>query len=116
MTAQGHPRAVFQRAIERGNLLVAEATLRADIPRPTLTDLLELTALIAVKQPGRFSRVDARWLLKYLEAVEDATVDDAAYVATSLRALGGRHHEQALAALRGMAEEVASPRRARGVT
>ena len=47
MTAQGHPRVIFQRAIERGNLTVAEATLRAEIPRPTLVDLLELTALIA---------------------------------------------------------------------
>jgi hypothetical protein len=25
MTAQGHPRAIFKRAIERGNLVVAEA-------------------------------------------------------------------------------------------
>ena len=41
MTAQGHPRVIFQRAIERGNLTVAEATLRAEIPRPTPVDLLE---------------------------------------------------------------------------
>ena len=54
MTAQGHPKAIYMRAIEHGNLLVAETTLRAEIPRPTLTDLLELTALIAIKQPGRF--------------------------------------------------------------
>jgi hypothetical protein len=74
VTAQGHPRAIYERAIERGNLLVAEATLRAELPRPTLTDLLELTALIASKQPQRFSRVAARWLQKYLEAVDDATI------------------------------------------
>jgi hypothetical protein len=43
------------RAIEHGNLLVAEATLRAEIPRPTLSDLLELTALIAINQLGRRS-------------------------------------------------------------
>jgi hypothetical protein len=57
MTAQGHPRTIFQRAIERGNLVVAEATLRAEIPRPTLVDLLDLTALIAFKQPERHTRV-----------------------------------------------------------
>ena len=74
MTAQGHPRAIYERAIECGNLLVAETTLLTEIPRPTLTDLLELTALIAIKQPQRFSRVAARWLLKYLEAVDDATI------------------------------------------
>jgi hypothetical protein len=104
VTAQGHPRAVFQRAIERGNLLVAETTLRAEIPRPTLMDLLELTALIATKQPERFSRVAARWLLKYLEAVDDATIHDAAFVAANLQALGGQQHENALTALRDMAE------------
>src|SRR6516225_2822050 len=92
LTAQGHPRAIFERAIERGNLLVAETTLRAEIPRPTLSDLLELTALIACKQPERFSRVAARWLLRYLEAVDDATIYDAAYVSANLQALGGREH------------------------
>jgi hypothetical protein len=42
----------------RGNLLVAEATLRAEIPRPTLVDLRELTALIATEgdAPSRRSR------------------------------------------------------------
>jgi hypothetical protein len=63
------PRTIFQRAIEHGNLTVAEATLRTEIPRPTL--VFALTALIAFKQPERYSRVAARWLLKYLEAVED---------------------------------------------
>ena len=52
MTAKGHPRAIFERAIERGNLAVAETVLRSEIPRPTLVDLLELTALIAQTDPG----------------------------------------------------------------
>ena|ERR1051326_2690038 len=105
MTAQGHPRAIFQRAIERGNLTVAEATLRTEIPRPTLVDLLDLTALIAFKQPERYARVAARWLLRYLEAADDATIDDAALIASLLQALGGRRHSHALAGLRDMAEE-----------
>jgi hypothetical protein len=116
-TASGHRRAIYIRAIERGNLLVAEATLRAEIPRPTLSDLLELTALIAIKQPERFSRVAARWLLKYLETVDDATIYDAAFIASNLQALGGRQHASALTALRGMAEEATGrkPKPARGV-
>jgi hypothetical protein len=85
-------------------LLVAEATLRAEIPRPTSGDLLALTALIAQKQPERFSRVAARWLLKYLEAVDDATINDASFVAANLQALGGRHRANALTALREIAE------------
>src|SRR5438105_5367003 len=104
MTAQGHPRAIFQRAIERGNLTVAEATLRTEIPRPTLVDLLDLTALIAFKQPERHSRVAARWLLRYLQAVDDATIYDVAFITACLQALGGGRHEHALAALRDMAE------------
>ena len=68
MTAQGHPRSVFQRAIKRGNLLVAETLLRTEIPRPTLVDLLEVTALIAQKDRRRHQRVAARWLARYLGA------------------------------------------------
>jgi hypothetical protein len=106
---------IFQRAIERGNLTVAEATLRAEIPRPTLVDLLELTALIAFKQPERSSRVAARWLLRYLEAVEDATIYDASFMTACLHALGGRHHEHALTALRDMSEQATTGGRGRGV-
>jgi len=28
MTAQGHPRAILKRAVERGNVVIAEATAR----------------------------------------------------------------------------------------
>ena len=115
LTAQGHPRAIFERAIERGNLLVAETTLRAEIPNPTLTDLLELTALIAQKQPERFSRVAARWLLKYQQAVEYATIYDALFIATNLHALGGRQHANALTALRDIAEDSTRRKPLRGV-
>src|SRR4051794_27741955 len=66
LTAQGHPRAIFRRAIDRGNLMVAEVTLR-ELGRPTLVELLELTALIAVKDRRRYGRVAARWMLRYLQ-------------------------------------------------
>jgi hypothetical protein len=81
----------------------------------TLGELLELTALIAQKAPARFSRVAARWLLKYLEAVDDVTIDEAAFVANSLQALGGRHNEQALTALRDMAERATTRSRRRHI-
>jgi hypothetical protein len=42
--------------------------------------LLELTALIAVKDRGRFSPVTAGWPLRYLEAVGEATIDETAHV------------------------------------
>lgn len=115
MTAQGQSRTIFQRAIEHGNLTVAEVTLRTEIPRPTLVDLLDLTGLIAFKQPQRFGRVAARWLQRYLEAAEGATIYDAAYVIGCLYALGGRHHQRAFAALRDVAEQATRRNGARGV-
>jgi hypothetical protein len=46
VTSDGHPRAIFKRAIERGNLLIAEVTARGD-RRISLVEALELTALVA---------------------------------------------------------------------
>lgn len=86
MTAQGHPRATFKRAIERGNLLVAETTAR-EIGRITLVEMLELTALIAVKDPRRRARVSARWLQRWLEEHQMATIDEAAFVTAALAAM-----------------------------
>ena len=110
MTAAGHPRAIFQRAIERHNLAVAETVLRAEIPRPTLADLLELTALIAQKDPGRRARVTTRWLQRWLEACPHAVLGDAAFVVACLGALGGANHRQALDALREIARRHPSDR------
>jgi hypothetical protein len=77
LTAPDHPRAIFHRAIERRNLPVAETTLRG-LGRPILAELLELTILIAEREPRRHARVPARWLLRYLEVRDAATIDDAA--------------------------------------
>jgi hypothetical protein len=65
-TSQGHPYTIFRRALERGNLPVAEATAK-DLPPLSLEDALELTMLIARKDQRRHPRVAARWLLRYLE-------------------------------------------------
>jgi hypothetical protein len=47
-----------------------------------LTDALELTFLIARKDPRRQPRVAARWLLRYLEESPETTIDEAAMVAS----------------------------------
>jgi hypothetical protein len=67
-TSQGRPYAIFRRALEHGNLLVAEATAK-ELPPLSLEDALELTVLIAPKDRLRHPRVSARWLLRYHEAV-----------------------------------------------
>jgi len=106
---------IFCRAIERGNLPAAETALR-EMGRPSLLELLDLTALIAEKDAARHSRVAARWLLKYLEANDEATIYDAALVAACLTALGGRRHVEALVTLRAAAEQASTipVRRGRG--
>jgi hypothetical protein len=84
--------------------MVAEITLRTEIPRPSLVDLLELTALIAKKDPKRHARVSARWLARWLEICDQATIDEAAFVTAALVALGGNGHDAAYGALMDVAE------------
>ena len=60
--------------------------------------------LIARKEPRRHPRVAARWLLRYLEECPDATIDEAAMVASCLAALAGKRRQDAALALRAMAE------------
>jgi hypothetical protein len=61
LIAQGHPRAIFNRAIERGNLVVAEATAR-EIGGLTLEEALRLLFLYAEHDPIKFERAALRWL------------------------------------------------------
>jgi len=71
--------------------------------------------MIARREPRRHPRVAARWLLRYLEECEGATIDEAAMVAACLAALGGNRYQDAALTLRAMAERATSRRRARGI-
>ena len=93
---------------------MAETVLR-ELGRPSLVELLELTALIARKDSRRFSRVAARWVLRYQQTDEAITLDDLAVVVGCLSALRSPRHDEALLALRGMAEEVSGGRSGPGV-
>jgi hypothetical protein len=106
VTAQGHPRTIFRRAIEHGNLLIAETTVR-ELGVVSLSEALELTALVAQNDRARGERYAARWLHRYLEE-RDAGAREAALAAVTLDALGGPHHAEALALLRAFAASVAS--------
>jgi hypothetical protein len=88
---------------------------RRDLPQLGLVDALELTILVARKDPRRHPRVAARWLLRLLEEQPDVTIESAALAAASLVALSGGAYEEARATLRAMAETASSRRRARGV-
>jgi hypothetical protein len=99
-TSQG-PRTVFKRALERGNLPVAEATAK-EIGRISLAEALELTALVAEKTPERHGRFAARWLSCYLDELEPETLEEVGFVLGCLAALAGDERELALMSLRAV--------------
>jgi hypothetical protein len=99
---------IFGRAIERGNLVIAETTAR-EIGNISLVEALELTALIARKDPRRHGRAATHWLRLYVEHSPGAGLDDAAFVG-ALSALGGPHHEAAVTALRAVAGQFSRPK------
>jgi hypothetical protein len=94
---------VFRRALDRGNLMVAEQTAR-DVGHVDLREALELCALIATHNRERGARAGTRWLWRWLEqASEPPPVDEVAMVAAALAALGGAGHHDALVSLRAVA-------------
>jgi hypothetical protein len=49
-----------------------------------LSEALELTILISEQQPQRNARVAVRWLQRYLEEQDGATIEEVALVASAL--------------------------------
>jgi hypothetical protein len=86
-----------------------------DLPQLNLADALELTILVARKEPRRHPRVAARWLLRFLEEHPHLTIEEAALASSSLVALTGPGYEEAAAALRAMTTRATSRRRELGV-
>lgn len=95
-------------------MLMAFAAAK-DLPRLSLADALELTVLVARKDPSRHPRIAARWLLRFLEEHPVAPIEDAALAAASLIARTGPSYEEAAQALWAMAERATSRRRERGI-
>jgi hypothetical protein len=112
-TSQGRSYGIFQKAIQRRNVVAAVAAAK-ELPQLSPIDALELTMLIARKDPSRHSRVAARWLLRYLEEDPEATVDEAALAASSLVALTGAAYQEAAQTLKAMADRATRRRRERG--
>ena len=95
-------------------MLAAVAAAR-ELPQLSLADALELAFLIARKDPRRHPRAAARWLQRYLEEHPDATIEEAALVASCLAALQSASFQEAVQTLRAMAETATRRRRERGV-
>jgi hypothetical protein len=98
---KGRPRTVFVRALQHGNLLVAEATAR-ELGRISLEEALELTILIAQREPRRLSKVAVRWLERYLQERE-VTLSEVALAVAALSALADEQREEATHLLRALA-------------
>jgi FlaA1/EpsC-like NDP-sugar epimerase len=59
VTAQGSPRSIFKRAIERGNVVVAEATAREFAL--TLEEAFQLILLYAAYEPAKLEQAALAW-------------------------------------------------------
>jgi hypothetical protein len=60
VTAQGHTRTQFRRAIERKNLMGAESAMR-EMGAVDLLEALDYVALLAELRPGKAPRAAVRW-------------------------------------------------------
>ncbi len=100
MTSQGRPRTVFARALQHGNLVVAEGMAR-ELGRISLAEALELTILIGRKEPKRLPRVAVRWLERYLAECEP-TLSDVALAVSALSALTHQPRAEAVRVLRAL--------------
>jgi hypothetical protein len=77
-----------------------------EIGRVTIAEALELTALVARKQPERYGRFAARWLCLYLEEHAKASLEDVELFVSKLRSLmTPNDHAPALAILRKAARQ-----------
>jgi hypothetical protein len=77
-----------------------------EIGRVTIAEALELTALVARKQPDRYGRFAARWLCLYLQEHEKATLEHVEQLVSNLRSLATPNdHGSALAVLRKAARQ-----------
>jgi hypothetical protein len=94
MTAQGHPRAIFNRAIEQGNLTLAEQVAR-EVPNLTLEEALRLLFLYPEKDPLRYEKAALRWLDLYLAKGKAVTLLKVQLVASALAELRADEREHA---------------------
>jgi hypothetical protein len=97
MTAQGHPRATFHRAIERRNLLVAETTAR-ELGVIDLTEALDLVRLVAEKTPQRLDAYARRFLTRLADE-RPLSLAELDLALTALRALPSQRAADALRTL-----------------
>jgi hypothetical protein len=98
VTSQGHPSAIFRRALERRNLIAAWAAA-ADLQVVSLPDALALCLLVRDRDPARFSRLALRWHARFCAETRNVGLEDGRLVLDLLAAVGGHEPRRAAAAL-----------------
>jgi hypothetical protein len=100
--AKGSPRAHFQRAVERGNVVAALAAA-AQLEDVGLADALALCALLAEKDVQRFDRAAARWHARYVLELPAVTLAESQLVLASVTSLATGRPEASREALVNLA-------------
>jgi hypothetical protein len=95
----GSPYALFQRSIEKRNLVSATSAAYA-LPELSLADAAALLVLAAEKDPeGMFPRAAARWAARYLVEVPRVDIGEAVLLVAALSGLTGEDPHPSLMAL-----------------
>ena len=101
VTSQGHPYAIFQRALERRNLIAAW-TAASELQVVPLPDALALCLLVLDREPARFSRFALRWHARFCAETRGVGLEDGRLVLDLLAAVGGAEPQRAVRALRAL--------------
>ena len=110
MTAQGHPRAIFKLAIERGNVVGAEASAREFAL--TLEEALQLVLLYVAYEPAKVERAALRWFARYLDEGKRVSLFKAQLALAALGQLRTGDEENAATLLAELARQRVSGRSA----
>jgi hypothetical protein len=97
MTAQGHARTRFRRAVERKNLLGAETCAR-EMGAVSLEEALALVCLVAEVAPARLDGFARRWIARLAEETS-LSLPELDLAVTALRALPSPRASDALRGL-----------------
>jgi len=95
LTAQGSPRVIFKRAIERGNVLIADTTAREfalNLRKPSRSCF---STRVRAYEPAKLERAALRWFGRFLDEATGVSLLKAQLALAALGELRGREHERA---------------------
>jgi hypothetical protein len=99
VTSQGHPHALFRRALERRNV-VSACTAASELEVLNLADALALCLLVRDRDPARFGRFALRWHARFCREIPQVGLDDGRLALDLIAAIGGTKPRAAAHALR----------------